>query len=447
VITSSRLRRPRILVAYDVGAAGPADIIEGLATLGELVFAVNDTPTARRVMPLLTETCEVLVIDPASPDTLGRIERAAPDGVLTFSEHLIRPAAQWAAALGLPHNDHVTTARLTDKHLQRTALREVDGVRSVPVTSPGQWRDAVEQVGLPAVIKPVRGAGSRNTFRVNDARTGAELIRSLLVGSGAAETALLVEEFLPGADRRPYGDYVAVESLVSNGVPRTLAITGKFPLISPFREVGHYWPSQLTSDEATAVARLTEAAVRALGVSTGVTHTELKLTPAGPRVIEVNGRMGGLVNVLATHALGLNLVEIVGRLALGETVVPPPLPADRVTFLHHTPAPTDACRLESTIGAAAVRVLPDVRSYRAAVTPGTDFDASVQTRWLDLMVGQCPDHEAMLRTVESALGLLRWTFSTSTGEVTMTGHDLKESLDDGRPLDRGAHLQDHQTVE
>lgn len=51
----------------------------------------------------------------------------------------------------------------------------------------------------------------------------------------------VLEEFLHGADSGPFGDYVSVESLVLDGIPHHFALTGKFPLAEPFREVGQFW--------------------------------------------------------------------------------------------------------------------------------------------------------------------------------------------------------------
>ncbi len=73
--------------------------------------------------------------------------------------------------------------------------------------------------------------------------------------------------------------YVSVESLVVDGQPFTLGVTGKFPLRPPFREQGQFIPSQLPESEHAAVARLASHAATALGVWRGLVHTEIKLTP------------------------------------------------------------------------------------------------------------------------------------------------------------------------
>ncbi|MDX7986717.1 hypothetical protein FE392_05115 [Xenorhabdus sp. 12] len=48
--------------------------------------------------------------------------------------------------------------------------------------------------------------------------------------------------------------------------------------------------SNLNDNEQNQIYALTESAIKELGVNQGITHTELKLTEQGARIIEVNGR-------------------------------------------------------------------------------------------------------------------------------------------------------------
>jgi hypothetical protein len=65
---------------------------------------------------------------------------------------------------------------------------------------------------------------------------------------------------------------------------------------------------------------LTEAH-RALGVTDAVTHTEVRLSPAGPVIVEVNARLGGdLIPYLGTLAGCADPGRVVARVALGRQV-------------------------------------------------------------------------------------------------------------------------------
>ena len=117
-------------------------------------------------------------------------------------------------------------------------------------------------------------------------------------------------------------DYVSVETFVSCGRTSHAAVTGKIALADPFRETGSFIPAHLSADTLNAVLDVASAAVDAIGVTLGAFHTEIKLTPDGPRVIEVNGRLGGgaLPDVF-TLACGESPHRLAGRVALGEEVV------------------------------------------------------------------------------------------------------------------------------
>jgi hypothetical protein len=85
-----------------------------------------------------------------------------------------------------------------------------------------------------------------------------------------------------------------------------------------FEEAGHIVDTMdpLLTD-AQVLGLLAEAHL-ALGHSHGITHTEIRLTAAGARVIEVNGRLGGdLIPLLATLANGLDPAGAAIALALG----------------------------------------------------------------------------------------------------------------------------------
>ncbi|MET0416200.1 MAG: phosphoribosylglycinamide synthetase, partial [Actinoplanes sp.] len=62
-----------------------------------------------------------------------------------------------------------------------------------------------------------------------------------------------------------------------------------------------------------------QSAHTALGFEHGVTHTEVRLTAQGPRIVEVNGRLGGdMITYVGLLATGIDLAVAAGRLAVDE---------------------------------------------------------------------------------------------------------------------------------
>lgn len=414
-----------IVVVYDQGSVSPREII-GLGQSQPVVVALAESDHARQVAPLFEENCAGVVFSAEGDAVVSRLREYGAKGILTFSERMLADTAGLAESLGLPFNSPDTVRMLTDKAAQRRRLREagVDGVRSALVTAADGWPVALAEVGLPAVVKPVRGEGSRNTVLVTDAGRGAAVVEEFL----HAEPALVVEEFLQGADWAPFGDYVSVESAVTPGGACHFAVTGKLPLAPPFRESGQFWPSQLGPEQEAEVVALADRAIRALGVTHGLVHTEIKLTPAGPRLIEVNGRLGGYQSDLARRAAGLDIIALAGELALGRGVELRPARPERVHFQYYTPGPTAAGRLERVDGAAAVRALPGVTSYRLSVQPGTELAGGTNTTLLDMLCGSAPGHQDMITLLEQAIGRLAYEFTIDGRPVLRTARDLLANL-------------------
>lgn len=407
--------RPLLAIAYDDGAVSPGEVGVALAELGDVVFLVPDTAHVAAMRPVLAQLGAVRDLSGDARNDAEVVRELAPDALVTFSERLIRTTAKLARAAELPYHSPDTALLLTDKTRQRAALRAagVDDVRTAPLDSLADWPAALALVGLPAVVKPVRGAGSRHTHPVHDEEEALRVLTEVfadLPPAPSGEPRLTMEEMLVGRDRLPLGDYASVESLCGPEGVTHLAVSGKLPLVAPFREPGRYWPTQLPDDERRAVLDLVTRALEALGVRHGLTHTEVKLTPEGPRLVEVNGRIGGHVNGLARTACGVDLVHAAVLQALGRPTGLGPLRPDRVHFQHNGLAPVRPCRLVSVDGAAAVRAMAGISGYRSFVRPDERLPGGVMTRELDVLWGVADTHEEMVRVVRDALETLHYTF-------------------------------------
>jgi biotin carboxylase len=304
-----------------------------------------------------------------------------PDGIVTLADDNLRLCAALAARLGLPFYSPETALTLTDKHLQRGALERVG--LAVPrswVIAPTDFRttwSAIEaEVTYPAVLKPRRGEASRDTVLVNSSPEMAALIGEHLANG---EREFVIEEFIPDAPAGVAGEgfagYVSVESFVDDGTVIHLAINGRMPQAFPFRETGFFIPSGLDGDLAQAVLDVATGAIGAMGVTTGCLHTEIKLTPDGPVVIEVNGRIGGGVPEMLLAATGVDFLQISMSLALGDVVNVGSLPpADCVAYLFYVHAPTDMRRIVAVEGLDELRAMDGVQDVVLNRGPGQTVD-------------------------------------------------------------------------
>jgi biotin carboxylase len=228
-----------------------------------------------------------------------------------------------------------------------------------------------DRVDYPAVVKPAEGSGSRDICLVH---CPEELRSVMAAGDGPG---YLVEQYLedePGHEPW-YASYLSVESVVSHGTVGHVAMTGRFPLAEPFRETGNFIPAICSPDQAPEILSLVDDTIAALGITDSVIHTEIKLTPDGPRLIEVNGRLGGRPPFVLSGVSGTNLFQVACRVALGDPVaVDAVATCDGVGFWLMLHAPMEARRLDAVEGADAAAGLPGISDVQVNRPRGASLD-------------------------------------------------------------------------
>ncbi|MBA3021983.1 hypothetical protein [Propionicimonas sp.] len=300
------------------------------------------------------------------------------DGILATNDPDLVRAAELAEQLGLPHFCPAQVARLNDKFLQRQALQAAGlptpGCVRIPA---GMSLDAavaaVAGLSYPAILKPAHGASSRATYAVSNAdEVGQRFAERLDYPS----EDFVVEERIPDgwapADS-PWADYLSVESLAVDGEITHFGITGRGQLAEGFRETASIMPPALAPAEWPALYGLAAAAIRGLELSSGVFHTEIKLSADGPRVLEVNGRLGGgSISWLAERVSGYSLLAAAGLVNLGRPPAPVPVPANTngVGFAVYVQPPYEAREVVDITGADEVRAIPEVDELVLTRRPG-----------------------------------------------------------------------------
>jgi hypothetical protein len=417
---------PHLAVVYDEGAASLRDIPAALAPLCTPVFVVRSVTMP--VYELLGSLGPVVAVDQVG-DTRAAAEyllrRFGIQGIVTYSERMLPLTAQLVEATGLRGHSLETTRALTDKVAQRTALTKagVPGPRYQPVSSAPGLLSAAELLGLPAVLKPVRGEGSRYTFAIRSPADLHSCTERLFRGEVPGDE-YIVETMLGGHGGEPFGDYVSVECQTMDGRTTILAVTGKFPLAPPFREPGQFWPSHLTGQGLAGINKLAQDALRALGVRDGLSHVEMKLTAVGPRIIEVNGRLGGFIAELAKRHSGVDLIRRAAEIALGSDV---PLGTGYtgagVSYQFSNLAPPDARRLVHVDGARDLKTAPGFVRYRRMYGDDAPLAGNGSTDELDLISGSATSHVGMLKQLREQLGRLTFTFE-GTSPSKLSGLEL-----------------------
>ncbi|WP_217247080.1 ATP-grasp domain-containing protein [Streptomyces sp. AC602_WCS936] len=243
-------------------------------------------------------------------------------GVLTFEEMFLSATCQIADEFGLPSLGHGVAENCRDKERTRQLLTD-SGVRQPRFAFARTAAEAAsigEDFGYPVVLKPRGLAGSIGVIMVRsqaDIETGFQIAASAARdGAQRHGGGALVEQFLAGPE-------IAVDSVVVDGRLEPMYIIRKRFGPEPFfEETGQTINAGDPLLLDAGLIEMLRTAHTALGIRTGMTHTEIRLTPDGPVIIEVNGRLAGdFVPHLAKLAMGLDGATIAARVACGE----PPL--------------------------------------------------------------------------------------------------------------------------
>lgn len=406
--------RVAILIVYDLGSAAPTRLAEAARMEEcELVFLTINSPHCRMIRPVLEMLGTVLEMeeDDSEDDILRSLRRHDLAGITTFAETLIPLTARLARRLSLPYHDIADISAITRKDAQRKRLADsgLTNIRCATVTNAAQAERAIQDVGCPAIVKPIVGAGSRDTFMVKNLAEYLQVARLLL--NGICPRHYVVEQLLQGIPAcGPWGDYIAVDCIAEKEAIRPLFVTSKFQLAEPFRERGGYGPGSMASEKTLEkVSELGCLAVRELGIQHGIADVEMKLTPSGPQVIEVNGRLGGWVDDIASRSQAANPVLAAVRAALGRSVaLPPPSLPSRIAFHYLIVPPMSAVAIESIGRPAALRQIYGVERVTLHKNQGdsTDWRCGTSTS-VAAVTGLVDTREELAETINS-IESLQW---------------------------------------
>jgi biotin carboxylase len=309
------------------------------------------------------------------PGVIDVARRHDVRGVLTVSaDRAVPVVAEVAEALGVPGIGAETARLMTHKVAMRRLLADagVPQPRFAAVRTLDEAKRAARTVGFPSVLKPADSGGQRGVFRLESADDLERHLHAALAESPTEEA--IVEGFQDGLELN--GLVIA-----RDGNVELLTLSDRLRPPGIGFGVGwiHVYPSTLFSDTLREAERVAVHAVHATGLKSGIAFPQVIAADGEAWLVEVAARIpGGQMADLARHAVGVDLVEIALKQALGEPVsddlarprFQQPL---AIRFLTAEPGPLPTGKVRSWSGLERVLAFPGVVQADVFLTEGEEI--------------------------------------------------------------------------
>lgn len=293
--------------------------IEQAKKMGVEVIAVDMNPNAIgfEVEGITKEIISTIDID----KVLLAAKLHNIDGIMTLASDMpMRTVAVVAKEMRLVGISEETALKATNKAVMREALKE-NGV-PIPyffrISNKNEYFKAIDYFKdkqIKCIVKPADNSGSRGVDLISDFINNDSINAAFEYSKQYSRGGeIIVEEYMEGPE-------VSVEALSIDGVCHVIQITDKLTTGAPyFVEMGHNEPSMLPKEVQKEIAQVACNAVNAIGIKNGPSHTEIKVTKDGPKIVELGARLGGdnITSHLVPLSTGVNLVECCIQVALRE---------------------------------------------------------------------------------------------------------------------------------
>uniref|UniRef100_A0A9E8CIK8 Carbamoyl phosphate synthase large chain n=1 Tax=Bosea sp. NBC_00436 TaxID=2969620 RepID=A0A9E8CIK8_9HYPH len=302
---------------------------------GYRIILVNSNPATIMTDP---DLADATYVEPITPEIVAKIiEKERPDALLPTmggqtalncalslnKKSIVQPDGSKISVLEKFGVEMIgATAEAIDKAEDRELFREamtkigLDTPRSHHIKTLGQALDALEDIGLPAIIRPsftMGGTGGGIAYNKG------EFIDIVERGIDASPTSeVLIEESVLGWKEyemevvRDKKDNCIIVCSIENFDPMGVH-TGDSITVAP--------ALTLTDKEYQIMRDASLAVLREIGVETGGSNVQFAIDPATGRmiVIEMNPRVSRS-SALASKATGFPIAKVAARLAVGYTL-------------------------------------------------------------------------------------------------------------------------------
>ncbi len=219
---------------------------------------------------------------------LAFIQQNPVDAIMPINDWGTQSAAYVSAKLGLVGISEQAALNATDKGKMRDTWQAagVPNPKYVVFSSLAEIQEKIDQIGFPCVIKPTDSGGSGR---------GISVLQSIEDLAWAFQFAapyvrnnrFICEEFVQGTE-------LTVETISQNGEVTILACSDKEkPEMRTRVAMSLNYPAKLSLPQKEYVYNTVKKAVKALGITTGMAHTEVIINGQELKMVETGARGGG----------------------------------------------------------------------------------------------------------------------------------------------------------
>lgn len=240
--------------------------------------------------------------------------------IFSVSEFGIEVAAAAAEILDIPYgSSFAAVKRARNKYLTRQFLRD----KNVATPDFGVAKSVEElkemslRIGFPVIVKPLNGAGACSVIQINNEAEMEEKLADMIANRSkmpvndyrvdTTEEYWIVEEYLDGVE-------ISVECCTFDGETTVIAIHDKYcDVCEPYfiEKTFVTPPPRFRREQVNEIEQMAKDVLSAIEYDYGVAHVEMKVTEKGPRLLEINARVGGGLNMESVlYSTGINILEV-----------------------------------------------------------------------------------------------------------------------------------------
>lgn len=239
------------------------------------------------------------------------------DGIVAYASDPAAPTAAYVAEkMGLPGNPYAAVEVLARKDYFRTFLADngFNVPRSESFYELEKARNWLNEIGVPAFIKPIDSSGSKGVTRIEEHKDFDSAFEYAL--SFSREKKVVVEQVIPRS-----GYQIDSDIFMSNG-KIAFWLWGdqhQDTLCHPYAPIAISFPSVLDSELQQKAKNQVESVLTKLGFQTGAFNVEFVVDTNGEVwIIEIGPRNGGnLIPQVIKYASGVDTIAATVDEAVG----------------------------------------------------------------------------------------------------------------------------------